>query len=116
MPEWPPRVLVVDDERLVVETIAAALDEEYSVLTAGAVADAVRQLRETEFAVVLLDCLLPDGDMGEVIAAAEARDAAVILMSGDPAHIEAFSTGRQLFLAKPFSIEGLQKTLRAVLA
>jgi DNA-binding response OmpR family regulator len=109
MPEWPPRVLVVDD--LVVETIAAALDEEYSISTAGTVADAVREVRETEFAVVLLDCLLPGGDTREVIAAAEARDTAVILMSGDPRQIDA-ADGKP-FLAKPFSIEELQKMLRA---
>jgi CheY-like chemotaxis protein len=116
MPEWPPRVLIVDDEHLVVETIAAALDEEYSVSIAGTVADAVRRLRETEFAVVLLDCLLPDGDAREVIAAAEAREAAVILMSGDPEWIETFSADhRLLFLAKPFSMDELQKTLGAVL-
>ncbi len=115
MPEWPPCVLVVDDERLVVETIAAALDEEYTVSTALTVADAVRQLRETEVTVVLIDCLLPGGDIGEVIASAEARDAGVILMSGDPEQIATYSAPHRPFLAKPFSIEELQRTLQAVL-
>jgi DNA-binding response OmpR family regulator len=110
-----PGVLVVDDKVLVAETIAAALDDEYGVSTAATGADAVRQLRETGFAAVLLDCLLPDGDTAEVIAAAEAREVPVILMSGDPEQIETYSAEDQPFLAKPFSIEELHKTLRTVL-
>jgi DNA-binding response OmpR family regulator len=109
------RVLVVEDEPLVAETIAIALNEAYSVSVAATVVDAVQQLRETQFAGVLLDCLLPDGDTGEVVAAAEARGVAVILMSGDPQQIESFWAAGHPFLAKPFSIEELQKTLRTVL-
>jgi DNA-binding response OmpR family regulator len=113
MPEWPPRVLVVEDEPTVAESIAGALSDGFSVSTAATVADAVRQLRGTDFAAVLLDCMLPDGETTEIIAAAETRKVPVILMSGDPWQID--SADSHLFLTKPFSIEKLQRTLRAVL-
>jgi DNA-binding response OmpR family regulator len=74
--------LVVEDEPLVAETIVDALEDEYSVSAAATVADAVRQLRDTEVAVVLIDCLLPDGDAAEIIAAGKAREIAIVLMSG----------------------------------
>jgi DNA-binding response OmpR family regulator len=108
-----PHVLVVEDEPLVAEVIAGVLNEEYRVSTAATVADAVWQLRETDFAAVLLDCLLPDGDTTEIIAAAETRKVPVILMSGDPWQID-LADGHP-FLTKPFSIEELQRTLSAVL-
>jgi CheY-like chemotaxis protein len=108
-----PHVLVVEDEPFVAQAIIEALEDEYSVSTAATVAEAVRQVRQTEFALVLLDCLLPDGDSAEIIAAAEAREASIILMSGD---VEQTYSARGLpFLSKPFSIEELLKTLRDVL-
>jgi two-component system, OmpR family, KDP operon response regulator KdpE len=107
--------LVVEDEPLVAGTIVDALSDEYSVSAAATVADAVRQLRQTELAVVLLDCLLPDGNAAEVIAAPEAREVAIVLMSGNPDQIATYSAGGLPFLSKPFGIEELRKALRAVL-
>jgi DNA-binding response OmpR family regulator len=86
-------------------TIVDALSDEYSVSAAATVADAVRQLRQTELAVVLLDCLLPDGNAAEVIAAPEAREVAIVLMSGNPDQIATYSAGGLPFLSKPFGIE-----------
>ena len=60
------QLLVVEDEPLVAETIVAVLKDEYEVSTAPTVADAIRQLRDIEFNLVLLDCLLPDGDAAEI--------------------------------------------------
>jgi DNA-binding response OmpR family regulator len=108
-----PHLLVVEDETLVSEMLARALDDAYSVTTAATVTGAVRELRETKFAAILLDCLLPDADAAVVSAAAEAREVPVILMSGDPAQIGAAAD--LPFLAKPFSTEELERTLRSVL-
>jgi DNA-binding response OmpR family regulator len=107
-------VLVVEDNAFVADLIAGALnDDGYGVATSATVTGAVRELRETEFNAVLLDCLLPDGDTAEVIAAAETREVPVILMSGDPEQIN--SAASLPFLTKPFSIEELLRTLCAVL-
>jgi DNA-binding response OmpR family regulator len=110
-----PHVLVVEDERLVAELLANALEDAYSVTVANTSAAALLHLQQTPFAAVLLDCLVPDGNAAEIIASAEARDIPVILMSGDPEQIATFSADGHPFLAKPFSIERLQKALRAVL-
>ena len=114
MPECP-HVLVVEDEPLVAESLANALDDAYSVTVANTTAAALLHLQQIPFAAVLLDCLLPQGNTAEIIASAEARGIPVILMSGDPERIATFSAEGRPFLAKPFSIERLQKTLRAVL-
>ena len=100
------RILIVEDDPLVADLIAGALnDDGYSIATTATVPGAVRELREATFGAVLLDCLLPNGDCAEVIAAAQAREVPVILMSGDPTLIDT-ETGLP-FLAKPFSIEGV---------
>lgn len=111
-----PQVLVVEDEPLVAEIIASALDDAYSVTVANTTVGAVHHLRDSPFAAVLLDCLLPDGGVEEIISAAELREVPIILMSGDPQRIETYSAVGRPFLAKPFSIETLQKTLRSVLS
>jgi DNA-binding response OmpR family regulator len=108
------RILIVDDDPLVAGLIADILNEYgYSAATTTTVTSAVRELRDNEFAAILLDCLLPNGNCTEVIRAAEAREVPVVLMSGDPTQIDT-TTGFP-FLAKPFSIEELERTLRSVL-
>lgn len=114
MPECP-HVLVVEDEPLVAESLANALDDAYSAAVANTTAAALLHLQQIPFAAVLLDCLLPQGNTAEIIASAEARGIPVILMSGDPEQIATFSAHGYPFLAKPFSIESLQETLREVL-
>lgn len=57
--------------------------------------------------------VLPGGQLDEILAAAEARNVAVILMSGDPTQIEICSELGYPFLAKPFSLDALQQALQA---
>ena len=108
-----PRVLLVEDEPSVLEIIAALLNDEYSVSTAATVADAIRQLREAEFTVVLLDCSLPNGTATEIIAACETRNVPIVLTSRDLQQRD--TAGGRPYLAKPFTIDALLETLRAVL-
>lgn len=59
---------------------------------------------------MLLDCLLPRGKVGDVLAAADEQSIPVVLISGDPNQARAVDPNRP-FLPKPFS----QVTLLAVL-
>ena len=52
--------------------------------------------------IALLDCLLPDGNLQQVLAEAEQRSIPVVLISGDPRQQEALGETRH-FLPKPFS-------------
>lgn len=107
MPVSPPRrrVLLVEDDRMVGETLSLMLDDEYDVVLAVSVSSALTVLRMPNappFDVMLLDCLLPDGHGGVVLAAADQRGIPAVLTSGDPGQADIMDPAR-LFLLKPFS-------------
>ncbi len=110
------RILVVEDDPLVSETILCILEEHYQVTLASSAHCAAACLRDEAFDVVLLDCILPGGGVADLIAQAECGGATVVLTSGDPEQIEAQGGGRRLFLAKPFSLNRLLEVVAAVSA
>lgn len=109
------RILVVEDHPLVAETIAAALGEDYEVACGTSASEALGILERGASDLLLLDCLLPGGRVAEVIASAEAAGVPIVLMSGDMERIEALRGGTRPFLAKPFSMDALIRTVEAAL-
>jgi CheY-like chemotaxis protein len=105
------RILVVEDDPLVSETILYVLEEHYRVTLASSAYAAASRLRDETFDLVLLDCILPGGGVSDLIAQAERRGSVVVLTSGDPGQIEAQGCGRRPFLAKPFSLNRLLEVL-----
>ena len=62
-----PRILVVEDEKLLAAIIADALAGSYEVLCAHNVEDAIELLLSAAIDLVLLDCVLPGGTMWQVV-------------------------------------------------
>ncbi|MHB0970010.1 MAG: response regulator [Thermoanaerobaculia bacterium] len=64
MPETiPPRVLVVDDDQITIVRVTRLLESEgYRVDAASDGNEAIAKLRDAEYAVVLLDLLMPSLD------------------------------------------------------
>jgi DNA-binding response OmpR family regulator len=118
------RILIVDDEPALRRTLERALTGyHYEVVSVADPHSAYLMLSETNFDLVLLDLRLPQigGDtlfLAIIRQWPRLRDR-VILMSGDP-WSEQMDWPRELvacpILAKPFSLEALAKTVRAVLA
>jgi DNA-binding NtrC family response regulator len=99
------RVLVVEDDRMVRDTIAQMLDDDYDVATADSVGAALAYLQAADASaidLVLLDCLIPSGKVADVMTAADRQAIPVVLTSGDPGQAEAAGPTR-CFLPKPFS-------------
>lgn len=101
------RILVVEDQALVAQTIASALEDEYQVLQSEGADAALLTLEATNVHLVLLDCLLPGGGYARVLDRCDALSTPVVLMSGDLERAEELRQGRRAFLAKPFSIDDL---------
>ena len=120
-------VLIVDDEADIRSSLEAILrEEDYTVSTAGSVAEALTLLRDAEFQAVLLDIWLPDGDGLDVLAEVrregeEDRRAGtpeVIMISGHgtiEAAVRATKLGAFDFLEKPLSLERTLLVLRNAL-
>jgi DNA-binding response OmpR family regulator len=118
------RILIVDDEPALRRTLERALiSHHYDVVSVADSNSAYQTLSESTFDLVLLDLRLPHIG-GDTLFLAIVRRwprliGRVILMSGDP-WSEQTDWPKELLscpvLAKPFSLEVLQKTIRAVLA
>jgi DNA-binding response OmpR family regulator len=110
------RILIVEDEPLVSEIIAAALEDTYTTTVVDTAEKAIEQLRTGAFRLMLLDCTLPDGSEVELVPEADQAGTAVILMSGDPARMAGLTDRPRPFLQKPFSLSGLLEAVEKVLA
>jgi DNA-binding NtrC family response regulator len=109
-------ILVVEDDPLVSEVIAAALDDEYPIRVVESSADALDVLRAGGVRLMLLDCTLPGGVDEDLIPEADRSGAVVVLMSGDPGRMAKLTDQPRPFVLKPFTLTGLLETVRDVLA
>ncbi len=115
------RILVVDDEAVVLESCRRILSEEgYSPVTASGVQEALRRLQEGSFLLVIADVWMPDQDgLGFLTLLSRSHPGLPVLMfSGYPTEeLVSRSLGLRAagFLAKPFTPEELLAAVRAAL-
>ena len=116
------RVLVVEDERDVAELIRYNLTREgYDVVVAGTGSDAIKQAREVQPDLVLLDIMVPQVNGWEVCRRlkqdAETRAIPVIMVTGrveEGDKVLGFEMGADDYVTKPFSPRELVARVRAV--
>lgn len=114
------RILIIDDEPAIAQTLKPVLTaQNYSVTTAATAADALRRARQTAYEVALLDLGLPDADGKEIIANLRALSCrSIIVLSArhqESEKIAALDGGADDYLNKPFSIDELLARIRAAL-
>lgn len=121
--ERPPRILVVDDDRRVVELLDLALSAHgFQVLTANDGEEALRQALDERPDLVVLDVRLPRKG-GLDVCEAIRRDpedggVPIILVSASAeteTRIQGFARGADDYMGKPFRIEELLARLRALI-
>ncbi|HVA64231.1 MAG TPA: sigma-54 dependent transcriptional regulator [Terriglobales bacterium] len=112
-----PKILIVDDEQGIRQSLVGVLaDEGFQARAVGDAAACQRALREESFELLLLDIWLPDQDGLELLAHIQQQAAppAVVMISGHgsvESAVRATKLGAFDFLEKPLTIE---KTLLAV--
>jgi DNA-binding response OmpR family regulator len=111
-----PRILIVEDDPLVSEVIAAALGDTYPTTVAETSEAAIELLRSGEYRLMLLDCTLPGGVDVELIPEADRLGTAVVLMSGDPERGARLTDRPRPFLLKPFTLGTLLDVVKTELA
>ncbi|HEX8162118.1 MAG TPA: sigma-54 dependent transcriptional regulator [Pyrinomonadaceae bacterium] len=113
----PEKILIVDDERGIRETLRGVLEDEgFAVEAAATGEDALKVLESRSFGCVLLDVWLPGIDGLETLSRLKesGADCAVVMISGHgniETAVRATKLGAFDFVEKPLSIE---KTLLAV--
>ncbi len=115
------RVLVVDDDQDILELMKIILEDwGLTVLTAGSVPDAMRQVKAASPQVVISDYHLPQGTAGDLLRELDAGnlDIPVILVSGSftsSSLRKTFSDRVAGFLTKPISVEFLHHIVSELL-
>ena len=115
------RILCIDDHEDASEIMSLILSQEdYDVVTARSVEEAIKLSQSSEFDLYVLDRHLPDGNGLELCKRLSQLTPGVpcIFYSGDAYDIhraEAFAAGAHAYVAKP-DIEGLIENVRQLLA
>ena len=114
------KILVVDDERLLVKGIKFNLEHEgYQVDTGSDGEEAVEMVRAGQYDLVILDLMMPRTDgLQACMRIREFSDVPVIMLtarSEDADKIIGFESGADDYITKPFNILELKARVRALL-
>jgi DNA-binding NtrC family response regulator len=116
------RILVVDDEEIVRESLGGWLEKDgYFVATAPDGAEALRRLEAEAWSILIVDLKMPGVDGMQVLEQAKKRspDMAVVMMTAyatvDTA-VSAMKLGAYDYLVKPFDPEELSLMMQKIVA
>jgi DNA-binding NtrC family response regulator len=112
-----PRILLVDDDETIRDTLYELLSTDYVCQTAETAEKAFARLEADEYDVVLTDISMPGLSGLELLGHVRQKypDTPVIIVSGigDQEHAQGLiKLGAFDFLLKPFSLDGVEKSVR----
>lgn len=113
--ESPAKVMVVDDDEALLQTLGWILREKgYTVVPVSDAADLMAKLEQERPDLVLLDIMMPGVDGLELLEQIKTdeqwRDIPVLMLSSMPpedATVKAFTLGASDYIAKPFRVREL---------
>lgn len=116
----PEKILVVDDEKALQETLAYNLkDQGYQVFTAGDGDTAIKKALEEKPDLIILDIMLPGMDGFEVCRIIRQQMNVPILMltarDDEIDRVVGLEVGADDYLTKPFSLRELMARIKAML-
>src|SRR5690554_6218510 len=114
------RILVVEDDKLLLNTLKFDLEEEgYKVMTAGSYKEGLNIINNNIFELAILDINLPDGDGFKLCKEIKSTSniPVVFLTARDLEvdEIRGFDLGADDYITKPFSLKLLNKRIKAIL-
>lgn len=114
------KVLVVDDEATLLETVTNRLQRDgYMVLSAATAEDAWKRFREHRPDLIVLDVMLPGRSGFELSRIIRQESKVPILFlsarSQDADKLKGFEVGGDDYLTKPFNLSELSARVRAIL-
>ena len=115
------KILVVDDENIVLESCQAILEVEgFEVILVPSADKAIEEMKNDNFTLLLIDVKMPKHDGMYLMKKIKEQwpGIPIIVMSGyytTETIKEAFEMGAAKFIAKPFEPDELVKTVRQII-
>lgn len=114
------KILIVEDEPLIAETVAAYLQQQnYTVVVAGTGSLALRLFEQSQFDLVVLDLMLPELSGEEVCRAIRKKSRIPIIVLSAKAsvqsRIDGLALGADDYMTKPFSPRELVARIQSVI-
>src|SRR5690349_24025139 len=93
-----PRILVVDDETVIAENLRLTLEREgHDVETAANTVGAMLRMETREFALAIVDLILPDGDGLHLLRLLKAKDPSIeVIIMRSEEHTSELQSRRDL--------------------
>jgi DNA-binding NtrC family response regulator len=115
-----PRVLVVDDEPGVRESLRMLLKSDYDVVTANGVSEGLRAIAEAPPDLILLDLVMPGRsgfDLLTAVAEVDSPPPVVVLTATKTiaTAVEAMKLGAADYVTKPFEVDALRIKIHQLL-
>lgn len=114
-----PKILVVDDEKSMRDSMRMLLKDRYSVLLAGSGREAIEVIKKESIDLVLLDIRLPEIDGIEVLKIIKGMDESIevimvtaVITVGKA--VEAVRHGAYDYITKPFDIQSLTEQVEKI--
>jgi len=120
MVKTKPSILVVDDEESMLKTYKAILKNNYAPILVNSGQDAVKQIQENPFSLVILDIMMPEMSGIEVLQKIKQFDPALEVIVVTAAReiksaVQAIKLGAYDYLTKPFEVEELLSVMEKAL-
>lgn len=114
------RILLIEDEPRLLNSLARALREEgYAVDTAAAGDEGLAKAEDTDYSAVILDVMLPHLDGWQVLGRLRSRKKTPVLMltarDAPKDRVQGLDLGADDYLVKPFDLSELLARLRALI-
>lgn len=114
------KILIVDDESIVLESCRRVLEEYFEVTMARSAGEAMIATTKEEFSLILLDIKMPGEDGMNLLKEMKEKwpGIPVVIMSGYATHEtmeEVAKTGAAAFLAKPFTPDELAQAVSQII-
>lgn len=117
----PARILVADDEAIVLRALSTALEQDnHVILRASSVDEAIGTLRSTDVELLVTDAIMPGGSVSDLVAAFREKypRRPVLVCSGyveEEVLARSLEAGKFAFLQKPVSSSMLKSRVRELL-
>ena len=114
------KILIVDDELAIRESLRMILQQDYEVLAVSSGAEALEKMRESEIDLVLLDVIMPGLDGIQLLERMKSEyDIPVIMITAAntiKTAVQAMKLGAYDYISKPFDVDEIKIVVQKVLS